>query len=217
MSRNVFPLVWTVFFSLVVSPFRPPACLASGADAPAGNAGDDCGTTALYTILAIEGRSVPVSSIRRSLPALDPNGHSMAELRDAARALGLGLTGVQFRQGDVAPDRPALIFLERDGHGHFAVIRPVGHSGKLVQIIDPAEDPFVMDAAALYALPQWTGLALVPSRPSWILRIAVGFSLVAASGALVIWARREHRRRRPAGGRQLGGHTPEYSMLPTGV
>ncbi len=88
----------------------------------------------------------------------------MADLRDAARAHGLVLTGVTLRRDGAAPDRPALVFMKREGHGHFLIIRPVGHSGRLVQIIDTIGDPSITDAAELYATPQWTGIALVPTR-----------------------------------------------------
>lgn len=88
----------------------------------------DCGTIALHTLLTLEGREIPVDTLRARLPALSAKGYSMAELRDVAQACGLTLTGVKLPTGDHAPDRPALVFLRRDDHGHFLVIRPVGHS-----------------------------------------------------------------------------------------
>ncbi len=133
----------------------------------------DCGTIALHTLLALEGRSIRIETLRTRLPAPGPQGRSMAELRDAARACGLSLMGVKLARTDRAPDRPALVFLNRDEHGHFLVVRPVGHSGKLIQIIDSTGDPMVMDATDLYASPRWTGLALLPVRPNWPLRIAI--------------------------------------------
>ncbi len=134
----------------------------------------DCGTIAVHTMLALEGRAMPIDTLRAHLPAPGPKGHSMAELRDAARACGLTLAGVELSRSNHAPDRPALVFLKQGDHGHFLVVRRVGHSGKLIQVIDSTGDPVVMDAVDLYASSQWTGLALIPARPNWPLRIALG-------------------------------------------
>ena len=107
-------------------------------------------------------------------------------------------------RGDRAPDRPAIAFLERDGHGHYAVVRPVGHSGKLVQIIDAAEgDPIVMDATDLYALRQWTGLALVPRRPNWPFRVAAGAAAIACFSLIAILFVRPILSRRIGGRRSV--------------
>lgn len=112
----------------------------------------------------------------------------MAELREAARACGLTLVGVRLPRSGHAPDRPALVFLEGEDHGHFLVVRPVGHSGKLIQVIDSIGDPVVMDAADLYASNQWTGLALVPVRPNWPLRIAVGLMILSGFSFVLLLA-----------------------------
>jgi len=141
----------------------------------------DCGTLALRTILALEGRAVPVDAVRSALPGEGKTGRSMAELRDAARALGLTLMGVSLPRSDRAPDRPALVLLKREDHGHFVVVRPVGPSGRLIQIIDPNGDPIVTDAADVYASPEWTGLALIPKRPNWAFRVATSLFAVACS------------------------------------
>lgn len=151
----------------------------------------DCGTLALHSLLAIEGRSIPVDELRSRLPALGQQGHSMADLRNAARAAGVELVGVMLGRGDRAPDRPALVFLQRDEHGHFAVVRPVGHSGKLIQIIDATGDPIVMDASDLYASRQWTGIALIPLRPNWTFRVLAGVLTASCSILLaLLFARR---------------------------
>jgi ABC-type bacteriocin/lantibiotic exporter with double-glycine peptidase domain len=146
----------------------------------------DCGTIALHTLLALEGRATHIDTLRTRLPAPSPRGYSMAELRDAAHSFGLALTGVKLSGSGGAPDRPALVFLKRDDHGHFLVVRPVGHSGKLIQIIDSTGDPIVLDAVDLYASPQWTGLALMPLRPNWPLRVAFTMLMIFSSAFLVL-------------------------------
>jgi ABC-type bacteriocin/lantibiotic exporter with double-glycine peptidase domain len=170
-------LCWIAFLNA-------PVGLTGVTDPPSDIAKYDCGTIALHTLLALDGRATPIDTLRTRLPAPSSRGHSMAELRDAARSFGLTLTGVKLSRSGRAPDRPALVFLKRDDHGHFLVVRPVGHSGKLIQIIDSTGDPIVRDAVDLYASPQWTGLALVPARPNWPLRVAV--SLLTVSGLVFV-------------------------------
>lgn len=145
----------------------------------------NCGFMALSTLSRLEGSPIEPDQLRSHLPAPKPAGYSMKELRDAARACGLGLSGVRLSTGDRSPNRPVLFFLKRRSHGHFVVVRPVGSSGKMVQVIDSAADPEVMDAAVLYASPEWTGLALVPVRPNWPLRIASGLGLGTVAIVLV--------------------------------
>ena len=144
----------------------------------------DCGTLALYNLLALEQQRTDLPRLVASLVPLRPDGYSMRELRHAARNLGLHLDGVK-RSRNLAPDRPMLAYVRRGDHGHFLVVRPIGHTGKLVQVIDANLDPFVMDAAELYASSEWTGLALVPARPYWPAWIA---GVLAGAAALVLAA-----------------------------
>jgi len=137
---------------------------------------------------------VSIDALESHLPPRERTGRSMSDLRDTARAFGLTLTGVKLTRSDRAPDRPALVFLRREDHGHFLVVRPVGHSGKLVQIIDATGDPTVIDAANLYASPQWTGLALVPSRTNWPFRLAVGILVAGCVTLILTWGLLGHRR-----------------------
>jgi hypothetical protein len=60
-----------------------------------------------------------------------------------------------------------LVILQKGERGHFVVIRPVGHSRKLIQVIDAASDPIIMDASDPYSSPEWTGLALIRQRSNW--------------------------------------------------
>ena len=140
----------------------------------------DCGTIALYNLHHLERGSADLDSIERALPKPRPSDYSMKELRDASRTLGLSLTGVLLNKEERALDRPMLVFLKRSKHGHFLVIRPVGHTSKLIQVIDSIQSPDVIDRSTLLASSEWTGLALVPSRPNSMLRIAGGVAAVLA-------------------------------------
>ena len=91
----------------------------------------------------------------------------MKELKDAAAHLGLRLRGVSLPREPGVIDRPILAFLQGKSHGHFVVVRPTGHTGHLVQIIDDVGDPRVIDSTRLFAEPWWTSTALVPPRTNW--------------------------------------------------
>jgi hypothetical protein len=164
----------------------PPASAARDDGAAASALSYDCGTIALHTMLMIEGSATRVVSLEKCLSRADPRGYSMAQLRDAAGSCGLILTGVQLPRSDRAPATPALVLTNREGHGHFLVIRPVGHSGKLIQVFDSVGPPFVIDAAELCASREWTGMALVPSRINWPLSIACGFLIVSTSTLVLL-------------------------------
>lgn len=153
----------------------------------------DCGTRSLYAILRLEGRSCDLTALSASLPSPAPlDGYSLLQLREAARRCGLDSMGVALKRSESACDRPILAYVKRNGHGHFLVVRPVGHTGRLVQVIDGYRPPEVLDAADLYASPEWTGLALIPTRPNWPAWIA---ATVAAAGVLALAATWPFRRR----------------------
>ncbi len=152
-------------------------------DAP--SASYDCGTLTLYVLLRLEGRGSDLRDIESCLPPPSPRGFSMKELRDAARPLGLSLAGVRL-PGRRRLDRPALVFARRGPHGHYCVVRPVGHTGRLVQVIDALRDPEVLDMSDLAKSPEWTGLALIPSRPNWPARVSWCL-VVAGIAGFGIW------------------------------
>ena len=96
----------------------------------------DCGTLSLYTLLKMERAAVDLRALQAAMPGMAPGGYSMKELRDAAETLGVPLEGVRLKQGCGSIDRPMIVFLERPGHGHFVTVKPVGHSGNLIQVLD---------------------------------------------------------------------------------
>lgn len=174
-----------VFLTLILSVVATTSDDASLGGKPAEEGtGADCGISALYNLSRLAGRPLEWDAIRSGLPR-DRVGHfSMKELSDAALRAGLRLQGVLLdRKEERAIDRPMLVFLNRGQHGHFLVVRPIGHTGKLVQVIDSIEPPAVMDRSQLLAAPSWTGLALIPEKSEWgilALRIATGSALLLA-------------------------------------
>lgn len=116
----------------------PPRAAAAG---PEEATRPDCGVNALFVLLRLEGVPVTLDRLEATLPRRQPDGYSMAELAAAARSLGLSLEGVRFDRGDRPPDRPAIMFLKDGQGGHFAVLRPVGTTGTMVQVIDPLRRP----------------------------------------------------------------------------
>ena len=121
----------------------------------------DCGTLALYYLLRIEGRPTKLTTIVSHLPAAPPAGYSMTELKDAAHACGLGLAGIRLKNATGELDRPMIALLKR---GHYVVVRPVGHSGKLVQVLSGVDRTLILDKEALLRWNDWTGLVLSPRR-----------------------------------------------------
>jgi ABC-type bacteriocin/lantibiotic exporter with double-glycine peptidase domain len=125
----------------------------------------DCGVHALFVLLKLEGSPTSIDRLDAVLPPRRPDGYSMAELASAARALGLRLEGVRFSQKDEPLKQPAIALLEDARGGHFLVLRPVGSTGTMVQVIDPPHAPWIMDYDRLLAGPKWTGRLLVPRSP----------------------------------------------------
>jgi len=151
----------------------------------------DCGSLALYQLLRLEGRPIDLDRVAAALPVPGSEGLSFLDLRDAAGRLGLTLDAVALTKQRSAIRTPALLFIKGDRHGHFLVVRPVGHTGNLVQIIDGERTPIVVDAARLFASTGWTGLALIPHRHNYFLMMVLGISLVCfVAIALRVWARR---------------------------
>jgi hypothetical protein len=156
---------------------------------PDENRGLDCGVNALFILLTLEKQPARLDRLESALPARRPDGYSMAELASAARSLGLDVEGVRFAKGDRALRRPAIAFLIGPAGGHYAVIRPVGTTGTMVQVIDPPHVPWIADYDRVFSSRPWTGRILV-ARDPWTLRGSValtagvaGFvSLLAGAG-----------------------------------
>ncbi len=159
--RRVALLHWIILFSVAAGAFADDNRSESGAGAW------DCGTYALYHLLHLEGLSHRLDQVRSALdtPAAT-GGHTLKELRQAAGRLGLSLDAIAIPKSFPAIDRPGLAFVKSGPEGHFLVIRPVGHTGRLIQLLDGERPPVVVDWDRLFASPSWTGLVLVPRRPN---------------------------------------------------
>ncbi len=161
----------------------------------------DCGAIALYHLLALEDKPTELDRLEDRLSGPKPKKRSLQELRDCAKFFGLELKGVLLPKTGLAPETVALVHLKRKPDGHFVVIRPVGHSGTFVQVFDGLRSPVIVDAKALYNSPEWTGFALIPDRPNWPARIAVGLAVASAlalAATLLAPRLRDARRNRPA-------------------
>lgn len=180
----------------------PVAVVGFGAGQGAGAAGErgatdpaiDCGPAALLALGAVEGRPIDYDRIAARLPRRR-QGHSMKELRDVARSFGLKLEGRYIGKDAGLIDRPMLAFIKDKGAKieHFLVVRPVGHTSKLVQVIDSIEPPRVMERAELVASYQWTGVVLAPTRTDWA--VVGGSGLLALAGLLGLLGLITRRRR----------------------
>jgi ABC-type bacteriocin/lantibiotic exporter with double-glycine peptidase domain len=120
----------------------------------------DCGVSALYALLKVEGRSVKLTVVHQSLADQAEGLVTMRDMRDAATGLGLVLEGRKLTE---RPSRPTIAHVKL-GSGHFLVVRPVGTTEKLVQVLDGQRLPFVIDWENLARSELWSGVGLTP-RP----------------------------------------------------
>ena len=148
-----------------------------------------CGGLALLIMAKLEGVPARPRAILSALPEAHHDGHSMREIQDAARARGLNLAGVRVPTG-AQIDRPLLVYLQQENHGHYVIVRPVGRTGKLVQLIDATRGCSIVDLDRLYASSEWTGKALAPYRSTWGLGQSVGLFVLAAVPVMFWSARR---------------------------
>ena len=171
------------------------ASFGGAADESGDDPAIDCGPAALLALGAVEGRPIDYDRIAARLPQRR-EGHSMRELRDVARSFGLTLDGGYVGKDLRLIDRPMLAFIHDKGEkiDHFLVVRPVGHTGRLAQVIDSNGPPRVLDKAEIVASSQWTGVVLLPRRTNWV--ALSGATLLGAAGLLGLRlgiARRVHR------------------------
>jgi hypothetical protein len=142
-----------------------------------------CGPISLATLLSLRGRHVDPALIESRLGKRE--SHSLAELRDAAASFGLASKGVRIAGKRWTVRLPAIVLMQRRGAGHFAVLRAVGHSGQLVQIIEATYEVAIVDAGALLGSASWTGMALIEVNCWEERRLLLAFvagSLVVAMG-----------------------------------
>jgi Peptidase C39 family len=202
-----FGYAWIVGAVLMLSgAVQERELVPSSADDETPSGSIACGPASLAAWFRLEGHTVTLDEINSSLPS--KGKHSLAELRDTARRFGFSLRGERIGLDNWPLDRPALTHLNRNGAGHFVVVRPVGHTGKLVQVLDHVSDVQVVDASKLLSSSEWTGAALVPFRyRDWIsARSAVFFGALLCSSAglfflnwLVCALRRRHLDARASG------------------
>jgi hypothetical protein len=161
----------------------------------------DCGTNALFLLMKLEGVAVGLNEIQSALPPPHEFGYSMLELQSAGQRCGLNLVGRTFGPAGVPLSGPVIAY--RPGHkpasGHFVVLRPVGSSNTVVQVIDPPYAPRVIDYPALFGGTARPVMILRPTTRferwaplAWVLLLAVPcLILLRATG----WIR--HRTKRP--------------------
>ena len=170
--------------------------MAARAAGPEETIKPDCGVNALFILLRVEGRAVLLEALISALPPRHPDGYSMAELSAAAKSFGLELEGIRFGPGDKALERSAIAFLKSAKGGHYVVLRPVGSTGTMVQVIDPPNAPWIADYDRIFAVKSWTNRIIYPRR-GWLGGEKYVLLVVCLSALLLIIAFR--RRLQPCG------------------
>lgn len=183
--RNSRILLLGVTFFLFAGLIAPAPTLADDAQA------FDCGTLSLYILLRLEGKTTDLGQITSRLPHMPASGYSMKELRDAAHNLGLDLTGVKLKNSGRLDDGPSILSLNKEGHGHYVVIRPVGHTGNMIQMFDSARYPTLLDVDSFRNSQEWTGLVLIkPARSRFFFYTGIAMSICLVSFGLLFLMKR---------------------------
>jgi ABC-type bacteriocin/lantibiotic exporter with double-glycine peptidase domain len=159
----------------------------------------DCGAIALYECLALHGMKADLEVIARELPVTGGRGRAMYDLMRVGRRLGLPLEGSRVDSVLEFPDTACVIYLKLPAGGHYVVGRPVGFTGKLIQILDGYQEPAVVAKQELIRSIGWTGLTL-RAKSRWTLGKSVVQALCLACGLYVggvggvwLWKRRMER------------------------
>lgn len=145
----------------------------------------DCGSMALYNLLNLTGHQTSIEEVLAALPQAGGDGRSLLELKQTASRLGLEIEGRLIEDRRIAPTAPWIAFIDKQEHGHFLVVRPIGHTGRLIQILDGLAPPAVLDAADFFSGPEWTGMVLIPKSRGWS-GWMIFASVSAAAGMLVV-------------------------------
>jgi hypothetical protein len=159
-------------------------------EVPPGNT--NCASFALFYLLKLERRGIPLGEISKAMPIDGREGTSMKEIAESARKWGVVLRPMAIDKPAAYPDNQVVAFLREGTGGHYIVTRSVGRRHTMVQVLDRTNDPVIIDIADLLRSPEWSGLAFVPERPNWPARITGAMTLIsgielAASTVLTHW------------------------------
>jgi hypothetical protein len=143
-----------------------------------------CAVEALYLYLQTVSREVPLRKLASEFSPPNRGGHSMYEIARVARRHGVGLTGIALKGRSRTLREPMIAYLKRSDHSHFVVLRPIGTSGELVQVLDPSGGIRSVDYDAFQKIAGWTGMVLVRTKPSLFLR-ATPWLISSVVGVLV--------------------------------
>ncbi len=156
-------------------------------------AGLNCGAASLYVLAKLLDHPLTLNEIRSKLSQSPTQSLAMSDLRRGAEQLGIDLRGVLLARSPGRPlvRQPVIAFLNRGRSGHYVVVRPVGHTGHVVQLIDSINPPEVVESELLLASPAWTGIALSPHPDRGVIirsRIIMAFVVVGLI-AIALFAR----------------------------
>jgi hypothetical protein len=150
----------------------------------------ECGAVSLYHLLRVEQTQVEFPRLQEILGPADASGYSFHDIQKAAGKFGVRLDAVLLDNHRSGLQRPLILFTKQGDEGHFIVVRPVGHTGSLVQVLDGDREPVAIDADRLIASRAWTGLALVPRRADSLSIAFFATALACLAGFLITKPRR---------------------------
>ena len=186
--RNDTPLAQIAAIVLLV------LCTSAHGAAPEATTRLDCGAARLYLLHRLQGHRGHPRSTRDSIATLAfrwlLDGRALRSLQRAGPPTR-GSTSCRRRQGSGCSRH--RVPSERRKGGHYVVLRPVGTTGTMVQVIEPPHAPWITDYRRLFAARPWTGRILLPREP-WLVRHAV--SLLTALACVTLLALGLPRRNR---------------------
>lgn len=123
-----------------------------------------CGVSTLFMMARLQGLPVTLEEVELSLGPGSAGGHTLAELILAGGSFGLKLQAVKFDPDGFQPNAPLIAHLTRNDMGHYVILQPVGHSGHLIQVLDPPDLVEVLDSDDFARTSGWRGVALAPAK-----------------------------------------------------
>ena len=155
-----------------------------------------CGVNALYIVAKLYDIPCDLESLSTQFPPGNPEGYSMQDVQTAASKIGIRLEGVKCNKEAFPQNKIAIVRVTHEQSGHFIVVRPIGTTGKMVQVLDPLAEPYVIDVERLTNSEGWTGHLLVynPLSPYWMLAGLCAFAtMVGLIFALYLKRRQDNR------------------------
>jgi len=159
-----------------------PIAVIAGAEPPE----PSCGAMCILVLARLQESTVDLPAIQAELGPPSFAGHSIKQMASALEALGMPCSAVSVLPSDWPIQGMGIFHTQNGERGHYVVVRPVGHSGQLAQVLDPTGSVLVEDYEALAQAPGWTGSCLLIHSPRTKHGLTAVTTVATACGFLAI-------------------------------